>query len=86
MHRVWSALVIVSFTYTLSPVLAQKALFWLLLSPPPRLTALLCLLQIMDEVKAGVKYLFQTENKVTLCVSGTGKSHIYLDLNQIEIY
>lgn len=54
--------------------------------PPPRLTALLCLLQIMDEVKAGVKYLFQTENKVTLCVSGTGKSHIYLDLNQIEIY
>ena len=29
-------------------------------------------LQIMDEVKAGIKYAFQTENQWTVCVSGTG--------------
>ena len=26
----------------------------------------------MDEVKAGIKYAFQTENQWTVCVSGTG--------------
>ncbi|KAK3105138.1 hypothetical protein FSP39_018030 [Pinctada imbricata] len=28
--------------------------------------------QIMDEVKEGVKYMFQTKNEWTVCVSGTG--------------
>ncbi|XP_004533730.1 serine--pyruvate aminotransferase, mitochondrial [Ceratitis capitata] len=28
--------------------------------------------QIMDEIKAGVKHLFQTENVATMCVSGSG--------------
>ena len=29
--------------------------------------------QIMDEVKEGIKYAFQTQNRVTLAVSATGK-------------
>ena len=29
----------------------------------------------MDECKAGIQYLFQTQNTVTLAVSGTGWSH-----------
>lgn len=28
--------------------------------------------QIMDEVKAGIQYAFQTKNQWTVCVSGTG--------------
>ncbi|KAK3104534.1 hypothetical protein FSP39_004412 [Pinctada imbricata] len=28
--------------------------------------------KIMDEVKAGIKYMFQTQNEWTVCVSGTG--------------
>ena len=30
-------------------------------------------LQIMDEVKAGLRYAFQTENSWTVCISGAGK-------------
>ena len=30
-------------------------------------------LQIMDEVKAGIRYAFQTENSWTVCISGAGK-------------
>lgn len=32
----------------------------------------LLLQQIMDEVKAGIQYAFQTTNQWTVCVSGTG--------------
>ena len=28
--------------------------------------------QLMDEVKLGLHYLFQTKNPLTLCVSGSG--------------
>lgn len=28
--------------------------------------------EIMDEIKAGIKYLFQTKNEVTMCISGSG--------------
>ena len=31
--------------------------------------------QIMDEVKAGLQYMFQTKNRITLTVSGTGLCH-----------
>jgi len=31
-------------------------------------------LEIMDQVRAGLQYVFQTRNKMTLCVSGTGHS------------
>lgn len=30
--------------------------------------------QIMDEVREGLKYLFQTKNPVTFCVTGSGNS------------
>ena len=33
---------------------------------------LLLYLQIMDEVKEGIQYLFQTRNEITLSISGTG--------------
>ena len=35
----------------------------------------------MDEVKAGIKYAFQTDNQWTVCVSGTGKQNLILKFN-----
>lgn len=29
-------------------------------------------LQVMDEIKAGIQYAFQTQNRLTLAISGTG--------------
>lgn len=31
-------------------------------------------LQIMNDIKSGIQYMFQTQNKMTLAVSGTGHS------------
>lgn len=28
--------------------------------------------QVMDEIKAGIQYAFQTQNRLTLAISGTG--------------
>nr|XP_039250377.1 serine--pyruvate aminotransferase-like [Styela clava] len=44
------------------------------------------LLQVMDDCKAGIQYLFQTENKYTFAVSGTG--HAALEcaiMNMVEV-
>lgn len=42
-------------------------------------------LQIMDDVKEGMKYLFQTRNPVTLCVSASGHGGMEASLcNLIE--
>ncbi|GLV35904.1 Alanine-glyoxylate aminotransferase [Carabus blaptoides fortunei] len=38
-------------------------------------------LQIMDDVKDGIKYMFQTRNPLTLCVSGTGHAGMEAALN-----
>lgn len=32
--------------------------------------------QVMDDIKAGLQYLFQTENTLTIAVSGTGHAGI----------
>ncbi len=34
------------------------------------------LLQILDEIKEGIQYAFQTSNKITLALSATGKNHL----------
>ncbi|XP_037959842.1 serine--pyruvate aminotransferase, mitochondrial [Teleopsis dalmanni] len=42
-------------------------------------------LQIMDEIKAGLKYAFQTTNEATMCVSGSGHAGMEMALcNLIE--
>lgn len=37
----------------------------------------------MDEVREGLKYLFQTNNKITFCGTGTGNSGIEIALGNL---
>jgi alanine-glyoxylate transaminase/serine-glyoxylate transaminase/serine-pyruvate transaminase len=55
------------------PLFALSANLSHTLSLPACLPACLAM-QIMDEVQQGLRYLFQTDSKYTLCASGTGHS------------